>query len=93
MVGCTGMTSHEHDSAQPQLCKAHCDQGSSGFNTGGATASPDLPAPLLSGLIDWRTPATVQARSPMRPGAGQPQTAGPPQGWPPLYLSLLVLRN
>jgi hypothetical protein len=93
MAGCAGMTGHELDPAQPQLCKAHCDQGSSSFNTGGAAASPDLPAPLLVGLIDWHTPAAVQVCSSMRPAAGQPRTAGPPLGWPPLYLSFLVLRN
>lgn len=76
------------DPAQPQLCKAHCDQGAQSL---GSTVALDLPvAALLLAVLDW----SVQALA--RPSAGAhfsaARSGASPPGTPPLYLFLLVLR-
>jgi len=88
MPDCHGAMPATMDPAQPQLCKAHCDQGA---QTLGATAAVDLPvSPLLLAVLDWSAQARAQPVvgrhfSPLPSGA-------PPPGTAPLYLSLLVLR-
>jgi hypothetical protein len=78
------------DASQPQLCKAHCEAGQQSVNSNAGAAS--VPAPAL---IDTRWARmlvcadTAQvARVPLKA-----LSVGPPDGTPPLYLSLLVLRN
>lgn len=80
------------DPAQPLLCKAHCEAGQQSVNSAAGPAG--VPPPVL--LVDARwarvldvAEATVEAAS-SRP---ELQPVGPPDGTPPLYLSLLVLRN
>lgn len=78
------------DPTQPPLCKAHCEVGSQSVNSNAGAAS--VPAPAL---IDMRWAralvcADVAERALALP---KPQSVGPPDGSPPLYLSLLVLRN
>ena len=89
LVDCGTHPHVQMDPDQPLLCKAHCDPGeqspnssASGFLTAGAA-----PLPVLL----WVLP---QADAPA--GLEVPAYApasGPPRGAPPLYLSLLVLRN
>ena len=89
MPGCDGSMPRDMDSDQPQLCKAHCQQGE---QVVGATPVGDWTAwPLLLAVIDWRQAARADL-PPARPWSGPPPGAVPP-GSPPLYLSLLVLRN
>jgi hypothetical protein len=89
MPGCDGNMPAAMDPAQPQLCQAHCQQGSQTVNQ---TLLPDMPAAsLLLAVLDW---ACVN-RVPTEP-AGQPlgiAAGASPPGAPPLYLTLLVLRN
>jgi hypothetical protein len=88
MPDCEAMSGLDHE--QPQLCKAHCDRDKQSVNNAPA---PDLvPAPLadwlLSRMVLWipapaaeLLPAVIAART------------GPPDGSPPVYLALQVLRN
>ena len=89
MVDCDSHPPGQMDPDQPQLCKAHCDpgdqspnSGAGGLLTAGAAALPVLlwVLPPADGPAGLETPASVPAQ-------------GPPRGAPPLYLSLLVLRN
>ena len=89
MPGCTGdMAAMDLD--QPLLCKAHCEAGLQSLNSGAALADAPpavaLPAALLV-VLDVAQAAERAAAMP--PGL----PTGPPAGTPPLYLSLLVLRN
>lgn len=71
------------------LCQVHCQQGS---QTVHPTPAVDAPAtPVLLAVLDWAPSAlapvgALHASPAVRSGA-------PPPGSPPLYLSLLVLRN
>lgn len=92
MPGCDGnMASAAMDPEQPQLCKAHCEQGRQSVNPAPSASPSDLPTPALLAVLDWR-PVTVAPLSPDRRAGLTPPGASPP-GAPPLYLRLLVLRN
>jgi hypothetical protein len=89
MPGCEGNMPGAMDPDQQPLCKAHCQQGS---QTVHPTPASDAPAaPVLLAVLDWTSAALL----PTLPGArATVMTAGgSPPGSPPLYLSLLVLRN
>lgn len=89
MADCDANMARDMDAEQPQLCKAHCQQGEQVL---GVTAMGDwTPWPLLLAVIDWR-PTLQAALPPARACSGPPPGAVPP-GSPPIYLSLLVLRN
>lgn len=90
MPDCAGGMPMQMDPEQPQLCKAHCEAGHSSVNS--QPPASDVPpamavGPLLVGIVDLADAAQM--------AAGMPASVaeGPPGGWPPLYLSLLVLRN
>ena len=89
MPGCTGDMA-AMDADQPLLCKAHCEAGLQSLNSNAALADAPpavaLPAALLV-VLDVAQAAERAAAMP--PGL----PTGPPAGTPPLYLSLLVLRN
>ena len=87
--GCDGNMPRDMDAEQPQLCKAHCQQGEQAV--GAAVANDWTPWPLLLAVIDWRQAAKADLLH-AGPHAGPPPGATPP-GSPPIYLSLLVLRN
>ena len=89
MPGCDGDMSSGMDSGQPLLCKAHCQQG----NQVVSVAQPGdwTPWPVLLCVIDWRH--TVHANQPPAPQRVGPPAGIAPPGSPPIYLSLLVLRN
>ena len=89
MPGCDSNMPREMDTGQPQLCKAHCQQGEQVF--GAAPVGDWTPWPLLLAVIDWRQAALADL-PPVRLVLGPPPGAVPP-GSPPIYLSLLVLRN
>jgi hypothetical protein len=89
MPGCTGHMAAAMDPDQPQLCHAHCQPASHlGYPGDGADLQPP---PMLLALLFWNVVATVPPL-PAQLLAGEPAGA-PPPGAPPLYLSLLVLRN
>lgn len=78
------------DPTQPQLCKAHCETGQQSVNSNAGAASVPGPA-----LIDarWARVLVCTDAAQTLLAAPKPQSVGPPDGTPPLYLSLLVLRN
>lgn len=89
MPGCEGMAG-TMDQDQPQLCKAHCDRDA---QSSGSTVAPDLqPNPaattLLLGIVEPSEPNPLPVHAP-----GHATALPRPPGAPPLYLSLLVLRN
>lgn len=89
MPDCSGAMS-AMDAEQPQLCKSHCDLGQQSVHSG-STALDVPPAMALGGVLQGvLRPADVAGRAATPPSM---RCAGPPVGTPPLYLSLLVLRN
>ena len=89
MPGCDGHPVADMDPSQPQLCKAHCNQGN---QTASPFATPDLStAPLLLAVLDWTGATLAPAAAPGR--ALMAFSGAPPPGTPPIYLALLVLRN
>jgi len=75
------------DVDQPQLCKAHCEQGSQSVSP---VVSPDLSTvPMLLAVLDWTPAAPIALQAwPAALHAG-----APPPGSPPIYIALQVLRN
>jgi len=74
---------------QLQLCKSHCQQGAQAVH---ATPAADAPsAPLLLAVLDWARGELAAA--PLAERRVVVASGAPPPGAPPLYLSLLVLRN
>lgn len=96
MPGCPGMSApmpdRAADESTPLLCVMHCTPGSHAFQASHADLSVDLVAPQLITLLDWR-PAIELVRSGSLSARHVDMTTGPPTGWPPIYLSLQVLRN
>jgi hypothetical protein len=90
MPGCEGNMPATMDPDQPQLCQAHCSQGSQTVQSATGADTPTAPALLLA-TLDWsHTTPAPSACATRRP---QVATGTSPPGSPPLYLSLLVLRN
>ncbi|MBT9455357.1 MAG: hypothetical protein IV097_01925 [Burkholderiaceae bacterium] len=90
MPDCHGMALGAMDGEQPQLCKAHCDQGR---QSTASTPVPDLQANpaaviLLQGIVE---PAPLPMLALL--ASSHSPWLSKPGGAPPLYLSLLVLRN
>ncbi len=91
MPGCDGHKPASMDPEQPQLCKAHCEQGSQTVN---AASAVDLPAtPVLLAVLDWSVQSQALALPAIGPRFAIALAGAPPPGSPRLYLSLLVLRN
>lgn len=91
MVDCDSHPNGQMDPDQPQLCKAHCDPGeqspNSGSGAGGLLTAGAAPLPVLLWVLPQADPpAGIEAPA-------YAPANGPPRGAPPLYLSLLVLRN
>lgn len=92
MMDCASMKASDQDHAAPLMCKVHCEQSQHAFDN--SASAGDLPATspaTLVGLLDWR-PVRAPLAGPSVAHT-QPLNTGPPPGWPPLFLSLLVLRN
>jgi hypothetical protein len=87
---CGGHGAAVMDPEQPQLCKAHCQAGQQSVNSQ-ASALDAPPAAMLAGALV----RALEVHAPLLPHAlrADARAAGPPRGAPPLYLSLLVLRN
>jgi hypothetical protein len=89
MPGCDEHMPAAMDPDQQQQCKAHCQQGS---QTVHPTPASDAPAaPVLLAVLDWTSAALLPTLPAAR--ATVVTAGGSPPGSPPLYLSLLVLRN
>lgn len=91
MPDCAGMPAEVMDAEQPQLCKAHCEQGHQSVN---ATPSPE-PATSFSVLavLDWHASAALPAHGRLPCARERRVSAHPPPGTPPIYLTLRVLRD
>lgn len=90
MPDCEGSMPTSMDPDQPQLCKAHCETGKTSVNS--QVAALDAPPAMavgaaLVGIVDVADAAQLAATMPAS------VADGPPVGSPPLYLSVLVLRN
>lgn len=79
------------DATPPALCKAHCEAGQQSVNSHAGAAS--VPAPALIDLRWLRALACVEPSQTLRRPPSWAPAVGPPDGTPPLYLQLLVLRN
>ena len=97
MPGCHGQMAQSAaaspiDPGQPQLCKAHCQQGA---QTPSAAPVADAPAaPMLLATLDWaRVALSIDAPAASAGRAPGLSSGAPPPGSPPLFLSLLVLRS
>jgi hypothetical protein len=79
------------DPDQPLLCKAHCTADAS-TRDGGVTP---LNVPTAPSWIDapWQRTLDLAGVAQLAASMPEAQPVGPPDGAPPLYLSLLVLRN
>lgn len=90
MPDCHGQTGAPQDAAATLVCKAHCAAPQQSVNSSPAVAdvpqAPFLSAPLLR-VLDTAAAEALAAEIPAA------VASGPPAGSPPLYLSLLVLRN
>lgn len=89
MPGCDGNMPRAMDTDQPQLCQAHCQQGLQTVQTAPMLDAPV--SPVLLAVLDWSPVALVHA--PAADRTPLPSWGAAPRGSPPLYLSLLVLRN
>lgn len=89
MPGCDGNMPAAMDPDQPQLCQAHCQQGSQAAPHAPALDAPSVP--LLVAVLDWAHDHLLPAQPTARAASVSPGAS--PPGSPPLYLSLLVLRN
>jgi hypothetical protein len=89
MPSCAGDMPGAMDAEQPLLCQAHCQKGTQTVQPTPAADSPAMP--VLLAVLDWsfvaQEPTTSATQTPPLP------SGAPPPGSPPLYLSLLVLRN
>lgn len=79
------------DATPPALCKAHCEAGQQSVNSHAGAAS--VPAPALIDSRWLRALACIDVSQALRLAPSWAPTVGPPDGTPPLYLQLLVLRN
>jgi hypothetical protein len=87
---CMGALPASMDPDQPLLCKAHCEAGGQSVNSQvGVLDAPPAAAvcTALAGVVRVAEAARLAATMPTS------LAHGPPAGAPPLYLSLLVLRN
>lgn len=89
MPGCDGSMPGAMDTEQPQLCKAHCEQGSQTVNL--TPASEPSSSYSLWAVLDWHLPALQPARAAQH--RAHVHLAPSPPGSPPIYLALRVLRN
>lgn len=90
MTDCEQMSGMDVD--QPQLCKAHCDRDKQTVNNAPASDLAQSPVVLLDRLLTrlalWQPSTAAEAL----PAVITTHT-GPPEGAPPVYLALQVLRN
>lgn len=92
MPNCPGMRAQALDAQQPLLCKAHCGDDGQPLQSVQPSLPLDAIGPVSMALFEWRPLGQIASLAAERHGLSASQT-GPPRGWPPLYLSLLILRN
>jgi hypothetical protein len=81
------------DAHSPNLCKLHCEPGNqTPLHASASTDAPAAAALLCWAVLDWSSTALLPQQPGLTPRLGVASGA-PPPGAPPLYLSLLVLRN
>jgi hypothetical protein len=86
--GCAGHEPAAMDAADPLRCKAHCQADDQSVNSvPPVTDAPVAPLVLLVRVLDVAQAEALAAAMPVA------RAAGPPAGTPPIYLSLLALRN
>jgi len=90
MPDCHAMPADSMDSDQPTLCKAHCNKDA---QSTAAQAAPDLQANPAANALLLRIVEPTPVAEEAQLSAVNPPWRLPPRGSPPLYLSLLVLRN
>ena len=79
------------DVEQPQLCKAHCDRDRQTVNN---APTPDLlPSAVILDRLFTRLALWVSLEAAAALPAVITAHTGPPDGAPPVYLALRVLRN
>lgn len=78
------------DATPPPLCKAHCEAGQQSVNS--LSGAAGVPAPALVAAL-WVRALDVAEAAQTAAALPEAQSVGPPAGTPPLYLTLLVLRN
>lgn len=88
MMDCGAMTASQMDSAQPNLCKAHCQVGQQSPETRSMADVQPMALDLLWSLV-WVLQPTTAATSQVASVAQSPQR---PPGSPPLYLVHQVFR-
>jgi hypothetical protein len=92
MTDCAAMKASDQDDSAPLMCKAHCEQSQHAFDKSASAGDLSAVSPAaLVGVLDWR-PVRASLAGPSAAHT-QPSNTGPPPGWPPLFLSFLVLRN
>jgi len=89
MPGCSGNLHGAADPDLPQLCQAHCQPGAQTIHPTPASDAPTTA--VLLAVLDWTPTARLPAQAAGLVDEISPGTS--PPGSPPLYLSLLVLRN
>ncbi len=87
---CDGDMSAPADGNPTPLCKAHCDAGQQSVKS--SASAVDVPQAPLAGAPLMRVLDIVAAEA-LAADMPAALAVGPPAGAPPLYLSLLVLRN
>lgn len=90
MADCEEHHAAGKDPAQPLLCKAHCEAGQQSVNSSAGAVS--VPAAAMITTL-WVRALDVAEAGQIASTLPEPQSVGPPAGAPPIYLSLLVLRN
>lgn len=86
---CPGHAAAPADAGQALLCKAHCQADGQSVNS----ASGALDVPAADGLAVALWPVLSVAETAHTAPRPEALAVGPPDGTPPLYLSLQVLRN
>ena len=91
MASMAGQSGSGIDTAQPHLCKAHCDAGKQS-PTAAAALDFSHGVVLLSSLIWSCSPASSREPVALRINARSGAPPGSPAGTQPLYIALQVLR-
>ena len=91
MVGMANAPGGGIDTAQPHLCRAHCDAGKQSPSP--AADSDFSHGVVLLGSLAWScSPASSREPVALRINARSGAPPGPPAGTEPLYIALQVLR-
>lgn len=93
-AGCPGHAAGQRADAPADdlaLCKAHCERGAQSAGAAAAALDAGASGAVLVAVLDWAADRPLLA--PAANAAPCLSAGAPPPGRPPIYLSLLVLRN